>query len=82
MIGLRNDIKFNEIEKAPGNGLLPYPISISPPNPIDILSDLVDPDYLDKKSTDFYMKNSKTNIQKTLRGNLKKRRYINRSRIF
>ena len=72
MVGLRDDIAFDEVDEAPAGGMLPYPISISPPNPIDILSDLVDPDYLDKKSTDFYVKDSRTDIQKRLRGNLKK----------
>lgn len=72
MVGLRDDMTFDEMEEAPAGGMLPYPISISAPNPIDILSDLVDPDYLDKKSTDFYVKDSRTDIQKRLRGSLKK----------
>lgn len=72
MIGLRDDIPFDEKEDSPAGGLLPDALKTSPPNPIELLSDLVDPDYLGKKSTDVYVKDPRTPIQKKLRCGLKK----------
>ena len=79
IIGIRHDqfpkpiqLKLLEekgqIEKASAieYHFLPEP-SGSPPSLLDLLSDLEDPDYLSKQSTDYYLCEPKTPIQNTLR---------------
>ena len=71
MIGLRNDISYDEDDTSPANGLLPK-YTYDWINPKELLSDLVDPNYLDKEATDIYLHRPRTKIQKKLRGRLKK----------
>lgn len=66
MVGIRRDMGFKPDFSTPASGLLPSP-SGAPPNVMDILSDLVDPKYLEKKSTSKYLCEPKTDVQRQLR---------------
>jgi DNA (cytosine-5)-methyltransferase 1 len=79
MVGLRRDLlpsleQMKIFEKpvtvdtptAVKDGFLPAP-SGSPPNLVDLLSDLEDPDYLGKRATDRYVQNPKNSVQVELR---------------
>ena len=71
MVGLRDDMAFDVDETKTADGMLPEPANPYP-NPKDMLDDLADPDYLDKRSTDSYLTGPKTAIQRKLRNGLKK----------
>ena len=71
MIGLREDMSYDEDESKPARGFLPAPTD-DYPHPSDLLGDLVDPDYLGKKSTDTYLIQARTRIQRKLRDGLRK----------
>lgn len=66
MVGIRKDLGFSPNKMAPASGLLPEP-SGSAPSVEDILSDLADPRYLGKKSTDRYVCEPRTPAQRQLR---------------
>ena len=66
MVGVRKDLGFVPDPSAPASGLLPCPVG-TPPDVVDILSDLVDPNYLGKKSTIKYLCEPKTAVQRQLR---------------
>jgi len=66
MVGIRKDLVFSPRKSATASGLLPEP-SNSAPNIEDILSDLVDPNYLGKKCTDRYLCEPRTAAQRQLR---------------
>lgn len=66
MVGIRKDLGFEPSSTAPASGLLPSP-SGAPPNVVEILSDLVDPNYLGKKCTAKYLCEPKTEVQRQLR---------------
>ena len=72
MVGLRDDMSFDEVEDAPAGGLLPGRPDIEPPGPAELLGDLVDPNYLGKKSTDTYLKDPRTPVQEALRDGLER----------
>ena len=71
MVGIRADIKFDKNATTVADGLLPDPTD-SYPHPKELLDDLVDPEYLGKKSTDMYLTAPKTKIQRKLRNGLRK----------
>ena len=71
MIGLRKDISYERDATPNAHGLLPDHTD-DYVDPKDLISDLVDPDYLAKKSTDTYLKDPRTKVQKELRGKLRK----------
>ena len=66
MVGIRRDLGWTPNDGQPASGLLPKPTG-NPPNVEDVLSDLVDPKYLEKKSTDRYIHPPLTKIQRWLR---------------
>ncbi len=71
MVGIRKDIPYDVDEGKPAQGFLPDHTN-DWVHPEDLLSDLVDPDYLNKKSTNIYLEEPKNHIQKELRGDLAK----------
>ncbi len=75
MVGIRKDLGFVPDETKSAHGLLPEP-SGAPPSVEDLLSDLVDPQYLEKKATTRYISAPKTEIQRWLR-TTKDRKKIN-----
>jgi len=80
MVGIRHDVLYPESQSmlfedpplqydepnAIKDGFLPKPIGGAPTLP-DLLSDLEDPDFLEKKATDRYLNPPRTSIQKHLR---------------
>ena len=72
MVGLRKDFVFDAIDGEPADGLLPKSSGTVPPGPAELLSDLVDPRYLEKKSTTRYIKPARTPVQKEIRHGLGK----------
>lgn len=66
LIGLRNDVKLLEEAELPAKGLLPNPTN-DYPHPVDLLGDLIDPDYLNKESTEEYVNAPINELQKKLR---------------
>lgn len=65
-VGIRNDVKFNFKQSNTADGFLPDP-SGTAPNPIDIFSDLIDPNYMKKFKTDKYIKPPRSEFQKRMR---------------
>lgn len=66
MVGIRRDLGWKPVAGQPASGLLPVPTG-NPPNVEDVLSDLVDPDYLEKRVTANYLCPPRTKIQRWLR---------------
>lgn len=66
LVGISKQTGFKEDPKGLAGGLLPQPTN-DYPDPVDLLGDLVDPDYLSKKSTDRYLTNPLNEVQKKLR---------------
>ena len=71
MVGLRDDMAFDGDGTKTADGMLPEPADQCP-HPKELLDDLVDPDYRSKKSTDCYLNDPKTAIQRKLRNGLRK----------
>lgn len=71
MVGLRSDISYDVDEDDPAQGFLPKRTDdwVHPP---DLLSDLVDPHYRENGATTRYLKSPRTDVQKKLRGRLRK----------
>lgn len=67
-VGIRNDVKFNSNLSNTADGLLPDPSGI-PPDPVDIFSDLVDPNYMKTLFTNKYLKQPRSEFQKEIRKN-------------
>ncbi len=65
-VGLRNDIKFDLNQSKTANGFLPDPFG-TPPDPVDILSDLIDPNYMKSFITEKYIKPPRSAYQKNMR---------------
>ena len=70
-VGIRDDLKVNLSKSSIADGFLPDP-SGKPPNPVDIFSDLVDPQYNKNFVTEKYIKNPKSDYQKQMRTKGKK----------
>ncbi len=70
-VGLRNDVRFNLNHSETADGFLPDPSGI-PPDPIDILSDLIDPNYMKTFRTNKYLKPARSEFQIMMRKNGKK----------
>lgn len=66
MVGLREDINFKFTNKDTSQGLLPEGLGDAP-DLKDLLSDLIDPKWRDRKETTVYLKDPTTEIQETLR---------------
>ena len=66
MIGIREDIVSDNTGSTVGNGLLPMPTG-GAPDPVDLLSDLVDPKWMPGGRTDRYPKSAQSDFQKMLR---------------
>ncbi len=66
LVGVRNDIRLKNIKSKTADGFLPDP-SGTPPDPVDILSDLIDPNYKKKKFNEKYVKDPRSDYQKSLR---------------
>ena len=66
LVGIRNDIRLNHNISNTADGFLPDP-SGNPPDPIDILSDLIDPNYTQIESNTKYLKDPRSDYQKYLR---------------
>ena len=66
MIGIREDIPVKVNPDLVGSGLLPQPTG-GAPDPIDLLSDLVDPKWTPGRSTLVYPKEARSEFQKLLR---------------
>jgi len=66
MIGIREDIPVKIDSKLVGSGLLPQPTG-GAPDPIDLLSDLVDPKWTPGGFTSAYPKEARSEFQKFLR---------------
>ena len=72
MVGLRNDINPDSIPEGPvGGGLLPPPHG-NAPDPVDLLGDLMDPEYSSGGQTARYLCRPLTGIQRELRAGLKR----------
>ena len=67
MVGIRKDLKYIPKSVACASGLLPEPCGAPPPSVEDLLSDLVDPAYLEKKRTDRYLHEPLNDVQQMLR---------------
>lgn len=65
-VGIRNDLKVNLSKSSIADGLLPVP-SGTPPNPVDIFSDLIDPKYNKNLVTEKYIKHPRSDYQKQMR---------------
>ena len=66
LVGIRQDIKLNNRLSQTANGFLPDP-SGTPPDPVDIFSDLIDPNYKNVTSNGRYLKDPRSDYQKFLR---------------
>ena len=66
MIGIREDIDINENVSSVAGGLLPMPTG-GAPDPIDLLSDLVDANWIPGGETDRYPREARSEFQKMLR---------------
>ena len=66
LVGVRNDIKLKNIKSKTADGFLPDP-SGTPPDPVDIFSDLIDPNYKKKYFNEKYLKDPRSDYQKSLR---------------
>lgn len=73
MIGIREDISVNATISTVGGGLLPMATG-GAPDPIDLLSDLVDPKWIPGGETIKYPKEARSEIQKLLRTSMKSKR--------
>ena len=69
MVGIRKDIR-PDYPDTPGGGRLPAPSSARPPDPVDLIGDLVDPDYMGKKATTTYLSPPSAPVQHRLRNGL------------
>ncbi len=69
LVGIKNSLNFNFNENNYANGLLPDPseYSIKPPNLNELLSDLIDPNYINGGKTETYPHEPLSEIQKELR---------------
>jgi len=66
LVGVRNDIRLKNIKSKTADGFLPDP-SGTPPDPVDIFSDLIDPNYKKKNFNEKYLKDPRSDYQKSLR---------------
>ena len=66
LVGVRNDIRLQNIKSKTADGFLPDP-SGTPPDPVDIFSDLIDPNYKKKYFNEKYLKHPRSDYQKSLR---------------
>ena len=66
LVGIRKDIKLNKKLSRTADGFLPDP-SGTPPDPVDIFSDLIDPNYTNKICNEKYLKDPSSDYQKYLR---------------
>jgi DNA (cytosine-5)-methyltransferase 1 len=66
IVGIRSDLGFREEMGRPGFGLLPDPQG-GPPDPIDFLGDLVDPEYQPGAATVRYPKTAESVVQQWFR---------------
>ena len=69
LVGFRSDIGWKNEAKYPCMGMLPEKSGRQAPSVYDMISDLVDPNYLDSLVTDKYPHPPLTNIQTELRTN-------------
>lgn len=67
IVGIRDDIEWKDSINKPCFGRLPDIINEPIPSIIDLLGDLVDPNYQENFETSSYPSNAKTDIQKELR---------------
>lgn len=72
LVGIRNDVEADlqregKDEDAIARGYLPKPMPNQAPDMIDLLGDLIDPDYVNGGATVLYPHTAKTTIQKLLR---------------
>jgi DNA (cytosine-5)-methyltransferase 1 len=70
-VGIRNDVKLNLANSSTAGGFLPDP-SGTPPDPQDIFSDLIDPNYTKSFKTSKYLKPPRSDFQKMMRRNGRK----------
>jgi len=66
IVGIRNDVAFTWISGMPAGGLIPEPTSLAP-DLIDMLSDLVDPEYSNGGATRSYPHHPHNRLQEELR---------------
>lgn len=66
LVGIRSDIHIDNIISKTADGYLPDPSGV-PPNPVDIFSDLIDPNYLITDSNDRYIKQPRSDFQILMR---------------
>lgn len=66
MIGIREDIEVDATYSSVAGGLLPMAVGKAP-DPIDLLSDLVDPRWIPGGETERYPKEARSDFQKMLR---------------
>ena len=67
LIGIRNDLKFKENIFLTASGLLPEPEKNIYPNISELISDLIDDNYLKNLNTKKYPKSANNNTQRKLR---------------
>jgi len=66
LVGIRSDLGWHPLAGKPGDGLLPDP-SGCPPDPVDFLGDLVDPDYQGRRATENYPSSAANDVQRWYR---------------
>lgn len=66
LVGIRSDVEWRRNLSKPGHGLLPDTVG-GAPDPIDLLGDLVDPEWQPGGSTTRYLKPAKTEAQRLMR---------------
>lgn len=66
LVGLRDDLSPKLDENLPAEGLLPAPAGV-PPSPVDLLGDLLDPQWEPGGATVAYPQRAATSIQRILR---------------
>jgi len=66
MIGIRTDIAPSKVSSGVANGYLPDPTN-DPPDLIDLLGDIVDPDWSPGGATPHYPRNAETRFQASMR---------------
>ncbi len=72
LVGIRDDITFNTTLSNIADGLLPKPTG-NAPDPVDVLSDLIDPNYKTTLETIKYPKEARSEFQKLMRSKGRKK---------
>ncbi|MDU0314405.1 DNA cytosine methyltransferase [Phycicoccus sp. M110.8] len=69
LVGIRSDLNpaLSTGDDLVADGFLPRPTGVKPPDPVDILSDLVDPQWKSRWETTEYLRDAETEYQERMR---------------